>query len=73
MIAKNYDWALEALYVDEASDLTYEGYTRAMRRLRARNPALAKKVTRSLEPLRNCYFPGAKSHGTGPPSGAGIG
>ncbi len=57
MIAKNYDWALEALYVEEARDLSYEGYTQAMRGLRARNPALAKKVTRSLEPLRKELCP----------------
>ena len=57
MKLQDQEWALEILYGDEARDLSFEGSTSAMRRLRKQSPLLAKKVSRVLEPLREKDFP----------------
>ncbi len=51
------EWALDALFGEEARDLSADGYASAMHRLRRESPALAQKVDRAIQPLRDKDFP----------------
>jgi len=51
------EWALDALFGEEVRDFSADGYASVMYRLRGESPALAQKVDRAIQPLRDKDFP----------------
>ena len=54
------EWALDTLFGEEVRDFSADGYAAAMHRLRGESPALAQKIDRAIQPLREKDFPRRK-------------
>lgn len=57
MSHRNQEWALDVLYGEEVRDFSADAFILAMHELGRRNPALAKRVARALQPIRDQVFP----------------